>query len=98
MSTLYRATIKSFTPNGILVEVPALGTGQYFGPCSAIGPGDYELEQEVIVSNLNDIKEDLIILGPEVRQTYEDIVDGGDIINPGISDSTFTAEDLNELA
>lgn len=76
--TFHRATIKEITPRGALVEVPDFGIGQYFGPCQVITSGDYNSEDEVIVSTINDIKEDIVVIGPVSTDVPHTILDGND--------------------
>jgi len=77
--TIYRGKIKSFTPKGVMLQVPALASDKLFGPCGVVNSGSYEIEQDVLVTNLNGVKEDIVVLGPTTVETYEDIVDGGEL-------------------
>lgn len=70
----YRATITRIGTDGIYVIVPKLGLGVEYGPCQRLrdeqtvtGGGatmtHYSAGQQVLVTTINGIPDDLIVLG-----------------------------------
>lgn len=70
----YRATITKVGADGIYVIVPKLGRGVEYGPCQrlrdeqTVSDGsatitDYRPNQQVLVSTINGIPDDLVVLG-----------------------------------
>lgn len=75
---LYRAVLQQFTPNGVMIEIPILGAGQVFGPCQVIPNLDLETGQDIVVSTVDEIKDDIIVLGPLTSETIEYFINGND--------------------
>lgn len=67
MSTLYRATVVRVDSEGVFVEVPELGEGGEWGPLELLGiplvTGD-----DVLVGSINDIVDDMVLLGKLVLE------------------------------
>lgn len=75
----YRATITKIGSDGIYVIVPKLGRGVEYGPCQRLAAvtdvqgGDYahshgtvaqyQPQQQVLVTTINGIPDDLVVLG-----------------------------------
>lgn len=71
MSTVYRATVTRIDGEGVFVEIPAMGVGVEFGPCAML-PIRLAVEDRVLVANINDVQEDIVIIGPLVEAVPEE--------------------------
>lgn len=67
MSTLYRATVTRIDSEGVFVKAPDLGEDGEWGPLELLAI-HLEVDDPVIVGSINDIPEDLALLGKLVLE------------------------------
>jgi hypothetical protein len=60
---MHRGVVTGIGPTGgVLVEIPTLATGSRFGPCDVQQGVEVEIGDRVLVSNLEDVMEDFVVV------------------------------------